>query len=237
VKAVAAGLVLVGVTVVGACSDDAGEPDRRATPTTDRGRVSVEPEVSTSSVLDVLEADLASSLEGSRRDLARLIVTPDAVGDDMRLYALEVVDPNGAGRIDGGWSTPRVVMAEGCPVRVDGPPIPSVSAGFLEQDPREPLGEVGSGDGRQAVLPGLNGVGIEVLVFDERSQRDDFAEAIADLYAALGDLDCFGAALGGSGLTGTYLVGTAEEAPPYETGMPAFAANVEGLLGDSLVTQ
>jgi hypothetical protein len=226
VKLVAAAAAAVVLVAVGAC---ARESDLDLTEP-----VTPEPGTLTGSALDAVESDHAATFEGPRRELAALVVSPAALLDEMRLALLQVDDPNGTGRVDGRWYEPRL-RTQDCAINVDTPPVPSASAAFVPGDPTEKLGD-DTFAATQALIEAPRSVNIQILMFDEASQRDGLADVMIEFYRSMDDLECEAFPSGGGELT-DLLLGDMEEVSPYDTGFPSFAFESEGLRGRSLVSQ
>jgi hypothetical protein len=224
----------VALVVIGACATESEYPGAVPRDSVLPGST-MEPEASGSSALAALEAETAATFEGPRRELAELIVSPGTLANDMQLVVFQVEDPNDTGRIDGRWYPPRV-RTEDCAMRVDAPPVPSVSAAFVPGDPEERLGDDVFA-GPQALMEAPLSVSIQTLVFDDSSQRDGLADAMVEFYRTMGELDCEAMGSGAGGDFPSALLGDVVEVPLYETGFSGFAFELDGLMANSLVNQ
>lgn len=176
------------------------------------------------SVLDVVGAD---GYEAGEQTLLGLLAGPRAVGDGVRLGQVVVDDPNGTARVDGRWYPPRI-QTSNCRFSVDNAPIPTAGAMFVPGDPDEGLSE----DPFEQ-LPELMGaphtISVQVQLFDDAVQRDEFASTMEEFFAMLGDFECdVGGAPGlGDGLFD--LFGKATEVELYDVGVPGSSVQIDGL--------
>jgi len=223
------------VVVVGACARESGmDLTQPVTPE----QVRPEPGTLTGSPLDAVEPDHAATFQGSRRELADLLLAPAAFPDGMRLAQLQVDDPNGTGRIDGRWYDPRL-RTQDCAINVDTPPMPTAQAVFIPGDPAEKLAGDDLFASQDALLEAPLSLGIEIQMFDEATQRDGFAEVMIEFYRSMGDLECdaFGSGLGDGDEVTDLLVADMTEVDLYDAGYPGFAFETDGLQGHALVSQ
>jgi hypothetical protein len=188
-----------------------------------------EPGPLTGSPLDAVEPDHAATFQGSRRELADLLLPPAAVPDGMRLAQLNV---------DGRWYDPRL-QTQDCAINVDTPPVPTADAVDIPGDPAEKLAGDDLFASQEALFEAPLSLGIGIQMFDEAAQRDGLAEVMIELYRSMGDLECnsFPSELGDTSGVTDLLLGDMTEVELYDTGFPGFAFETEGLQGHSLVNQ
>lgn len=127
------------------------------------------------SAVDSLSADRRSGLDSSASTLAALLPSPEAFGD-FRLALLQVDDPNGDGRIGGNWYPPRVLRQD-CSAKVDSAPFPFAIANYLPGEGE--LDQSGPMTGFDVLRSALS-IGVQVFVFDDASQRDDYLAATVE---------------------------------------------------------
>lgn len=132
---------------------------------------------SSRSALDALTATRKSELEPTAALLVGLLPSPGGFGS-FRLANLQVDDPNGDGQIGEFWYPPRVLRQE-CSTKIDAAPGPFAVASYVPGS--EPLGEVGPMAGLD-VMSSAVVVGVQVQLFDEPSQLDDYLATTLAFY-------------------------------------------------------
>jgi hypothetical protein len=179
---------LVAVTLIAAVSACSSEPSR--TPfevITDEGPTVTYSLEEADSALAALSPTADSEYEGSRKELAELLIAPARVGE-FRLIGLVADDPNGNGRIDGRWYPPRLRTGN-CQLQVDAAPIPSATATFAPGAPNTQMPE------NTFALTNLTMkadvvIGVGVQLFDDATQREEYVQAMREFYADSWTMGC-----------------------------------------------
>ncbi len=213
--------------VFGACSSVGVDQQGPSTPVT-LGAATASAEDSSA-----LDGFGIGRFDSSERSLVGLLVAAEAIGAGLRLVDVSVDDPNGNGRIDGRWYPPRVRRTD-CRIEVDTAPAPLSAATFVP-------GEgwlVARSELLDVITDAEFTLSVQIVVFDEASQRDEFAAVMVEFYDQMATFDCADMDLDVEiGSVSGSLIGERRAVEPYETGYEAYALETDTLVSSNYTSQ
>lgn len=159
----------------------------------------------------------ATEYDEGEQILVDLMIAPSELSAQYRQTILQVDDPNGNARIDDRWYEPRLIT-EDCAYRTDVAPVPSVGASFVPGDPA-----LSTTNSPFEAMQADHSVSIQIHLFDDSEQRDQFSAVVKEAYTYQSTWDCeFLASMFDADLV---------DAP--DIGYPGFGVRDAGLVGAS----